>query len=204
METRDYKEETASAYDRDAERFDAYFEAAFKRNVQPLADEFLNHLKGKKILDLGSGPGNHGAYFKSKGFEVMCVDLSEEFVKRCRQRGLQAQVMDLEHLDFTDESFDGIWAYASLLHLKKKVIPEVIRKIASMLRPSGMFGLALKEGTTEGFESTGKFSETRRWFTHVQDQEVRKWCWVSFDIVSATRTTVSEEVVFLNYLMRKR
>ena len=65
MDSDYYKIVTKDTYERYTEIFDRKFQEHFDNNVQPLADKFLAHLtNGKKILDLGSGPGNHAVYFR--------------------------------------------------------------------------------------------------------------------------------------------
>jgi len=128
----DYKEKTKKTYDIYAKKFEERFGKHFELRVKKEADRFLEHLKGKKIVDLGAGPGIHGKYFQEKGFDVLCVDNSEEMVKLCKQKGLKAEVMDVEDLQLPDKSFDGVWAYAILLHIPKANIEPVIQKIANI------------------------------------------------------------------------
>lgn len=47
-------------------------------------------------------------------------------IRICEQKGLEGRVMDMEDIDkiFEVESFDGVWAHTSLLHLRKKMFPE--------------------------------------------------------------------------------
>ena len=47
-------------------------------------------------------------------------------IRLCKQKGLNAQIGDLENLPFDDNSFDGIWACASLLHMPKSNLPKVL------------------------------------------------------------------------------
>src|SRR3989338_3863407 len=135
----DYKTETRKAYQMYDEEFDQKFSRHFNLFVQKEADLFLSKVCGKKILDVGSGPGNCAVYFQNRGFDVLCIDLSEKMVERCKKRGLKAQVMDLEKLGLLPQSYDAVWAYASLLHLPKENIDNVLKKIAEILKPQGLF-----------------------------------------------------------------
>lgn len=60
-------------------------------------------------------------------------------VELCLQKGLEAYQMDLENLKFSSSSFDGIWAYTSLLHMPKANFPKILDNIASFLSDNGLF-----------------------------------------------------------------
>ena len=198
----DYKEETKRAYNQYSEKFSKKFDLYFHTFVKKEADLFLQSLKGKKILDVGSGPGTHAAYFMEKGFDPFCIDISEAMIDLCKQKALRAEVMDIEHLEL-EETYDGIWAYTSLLHLPKNKISRVIKKIAGLLNHQGVFGLALKEGTGEGFEIKKDYPRTQRWFTYLEEKEVRKICEVDFEFLHLSKTHINQNI-FVSYLFRKK
>ena len=93
-----YKEITKTTYNTYPNKFDSYFQKSFDNYTKPSANLFLKNLNGKNILDLGSGPGNDAKYFKDKGFNVHCVDISEQMIRLCKEKGLKAEVMDIENL----------------------------------------------------------------------------------------------------------
>lgn len=62
----------------------------------------------QSVLEIGAGPGRDSLYFKEPGFDITAVDLSEEMVRLCTQKGLNAKVMDFYHLDFPNQTFDTI------------------------------------------------------------------------------------------------
>jgi len=198
----DFKAETKKTYEKYAKAFEQKFSEHFELRVKEKTDLFLKHLKGKKIVDLGAGPGSHAKYFQDKGCDVLCIDLSEEMVKICREKGLKAEVMDVEDLQLPENSFDGIWAYAVLLHLPKDRIPQVIEKMKRLLKPGGLLAVALKEGIGEGFVEDEKYPGTKRWFSLFTDEEVRG-LFKDFKLIHTTRNNVMNKYFFLNYLFRK-
>src|SRR5512134_3934427 len=108
--------ETKKTYDDIAEDY------ASRHNQNSIhLDRFLELIKGKRILDAGCGPGNDTKRMVETGHEVACIDFSSQFVRISRKkvRGAQIRVMDMRHLTFPDESFDGIWANASFHHIPK-------------------------------------------------------------------------------------
>jgi SAM-dependent methyltransferase len=152
---------------------------------------------------VGCGPGSHAEYLQSLGLNVMCVDISEEMLKKCESRGLKTLLVDLEHLHFPDATIDGIWAYASLLHVRKEIIPKIARNFARMLKPKGILAIGVKKGNGEGFETREKMPESKWYFSYFQDDEMRKYFSPYFEIIDFSEETARGST-FLHYIMRKR
>lgn len=197
----DYKSENRETYDRYAKEFDTKFGKHFDERVRKDANLFLSQLTGKKILDAGSGPGNHAEYFKQNGCDVTCIDISPEMVKLCLAKGLKAVVDDLENLHI-DGSFDGIWAYASLLHVPKDKVRQALKSLTAHLKPHGLIGIALKEGRGEGFETHDKYPGTKRWFTYFTDKEVKDLFAGDFELLHESKDNVKNKYVFIDYIFR--
>ncbi len=139
---------------------------------------FLNkftELSGRKIVDVGSGPGRDGLLLQQVGKEVVCVDASEAMIKLSSEIGLESILAEFNNLPFENESFDGVWSYTALLHIPKKSIDTPVKEISRVLKPSGIFALGLIEGDTEEYkESLGVGMP--RWFSLYQKDEVENIC----------------------------
>jgi SAM-dependent methyltransferase len=200
----DPKTETTRAYDAHVARFDERFEAHMREYNMGHATAFLEALPGRHVLDIGCGPGNYAVEFAARGFEVLCGDLSEGMVRLCRTKGLRAQVMDLETFEL-DARFDGVWANASLLHLRRSDVPAALARIVRHLVPGGVLGMDVKEGTGERMEEHAKFPGARRWFCYFSDAEIRALVSPWFDLLRFERTpTRNSETTFLKYVLRLR
>jgi SAM-dependent methyltransferase len=109
------------------------------RFVSDLAGGVIDWLvakSGERILDLGCGDGVVTAELAAKGASMVGVDASEDFVRACRARGLDARLMDGEALTFDDE-FDAVFSNAALHWMTR---PErVIAGVAKALKPRGRF-----------------------------------------------------------------
>ena len=112
-----------------------------------LYEPFLQHLKpGAKILDAGCGSGRDSLFFKNHGFQVTAFDASEEMVKLASQLlGQRVLHMSFEDLDLP-ETYDGIWACASLLHVKRAELRNVIARLTQHLNTGGMLYVSFKYG----------------------------------------------------------
>jgi SAM-dependent methyltransferase len=199
-----YKSETQRAYDTYPERFGEYFGDYFNRYLAPTADAFTQLVRGPKVLDLGSAGGDHAAYFRDKGLSMHCVDISPEMIRLCREKGLSAEVMDIENLSLPPESFDGVWANASFLHIPRANLPAAIARTATLLKPRGVLFVAMKEGEGEGLEDHRKYPNTLRWFTHLTETEMESFFTPHFETIYKFRQNVKSKYTFLKYFFRLR
>jgi predicted TPR repeat methyltransferase len=135
------------------------------------------------------------------GLEVTFLDASE---KLCELADIYTDVeplcMDYRDMQFT-EVFEGIWACASLLHIGKRDLPEMLAKVAAALKPSGVFYMSVKKGDFEGFRNERFFadyssSELERLIEQTKGLNVIE-IWESADV----RGNLEDE--WLNVLARK-
>ena len=147
---------TRAFYDGDPE---GYSESTFGNDVSDIRRRFLSRLDpGARILDLGCGSGRDTLAFRDAGCEVVPVDGSEGMCRVASSNlGSEVRRLDFLELDYEDE-FDGVWACASLLHLKADEMPVVLGLIRRALRVGGAAYVSFKEGTFEGIRNG-------RWYT---------------------------------------
>ena len=147
---------TRAFYDGDPE---GYSESTFGNDVSDIRWRFLARLDpGARILDLGCGSGRDTLAFREAGYEVVPVDGSEGMCRVASSNtGSKVRCLDILDLDYVDE-FDGVWACASLLHLKADEMPVVLGLIRRALGVGGAVYVSFKEGTFEGIRDA-------RWYT---------------------------------------
>lgn len=127
-------------------------------NMENLYKLFLKYIpQGGKILDLGCGSGRDTKHFLEKGYDVVAVDGSIEMVKLSTEyTGKKTLHMTFQEIDF-EEEFDGIWACASLLHVRRDEISSILYKIYRALKPNGVFYASFKYGDKEEYRDDGRF-----------------------------------------------
>lgn len=81
------------------------------------------------MLELGAGAGYDSLFFMQSGFDVTAVDLSDEMVKKCREKGVEAFELDFYNLSSLDRKFDCVYAINSLLHVPKADLRHVLQEI---------------------------------------------------------------------------
>lgn len=155
----------AKEYDDETISFWEEFPRTFLDKFAVLSDE--------KILDVGSGPGRDGILLQQSGKKVTCIDASEEMVRLSAEKGLESILGNFNKLPFGDGTYDGIWAYTSLLHTPKNSVEKPLSEIRRVLKPSGIFALGLIEGSTEEYKQSSGVNMPR-WFSFYQKEEVEE------------------------------
>ena len=144
----------------------AYYEANAEEYINRTKDidmseiysKFLEYVpKNGYILDLGCGSGRDSKYFNSNGYKVLGIDASKKFCDHLKNDlKIDSQVMNLEDFYFENE-FDGVWACASLLHLKKYDVIKCLHHISYSLKENGTLYASFKYGDAERIDDTGRF-----------------------------------------------
>jgi len=124
-------------------------------------------------------------FFSSHGLDVVATDMSAAMVARCRDKGLDARVMDFSRLDFPPESFDAVHAMNCLLHVPNAELPAVLKSIARVLRPDGLFFLGVYNAAEESEEGLAERDDhvPARFFSRRTDDQIVQVATESFDIV---------------------
>lgn len=132
--------------------------------------------KGRRVLDVGCAAGRDSFYLASKGYKVIGIDLSEELLKIARKRGshVDFQKQDMRKLKFGPASFDGIWASAAILHLKREEVPSVLKQFHEILKPDGVLFISVKEGEGEADVVEKLAGSLRRHFTYFKLAELKQ------------------------------
>lgn len=157
---------------------------------------------GKRIINIGSGSGRDGLLLKDAGKEVVCIDASKEMVKLSSERGLESVLADFNALPFEDETFDGAWAYTSLLHVSKESVDTPLDEIFRVIKPSGMFALGLIEGDTEEYKKSSGI-DIPRWFSFYKKEEAVELCRRhGFELVHF-ETFAPRSKTYLNFIFQK-
>lgn len=161
---KDVVEKTIETYEALAEEFTKeHFDIA---EIKSIADFFIQDLKGKKILDVGCGPGRDSKYFSENGFDVTGIDAAANFIKIASKNAPRAKFikMDMRNLDFPENSFDGIWACASFLHIPKSEATDTLRGFWRVLKPNGLLYVSVKQGAEEKFLEKEEYHGKTKFF----------------------------------------
>ena len=130
-------------------------------NIQ---NKFLSYLpSGASILDFGCGSGRDTKYFLKRNYNVTAIDGSEEICKEAsKYTGIKVKQMLFEELN-DQNIYDGIWACASILHLKKCELSDMIKRLYHALKRNGVIYMSFKYGDFEGVRNG-------RYFTYLTEE----------------------------------
>lgn len=181
--------------------------AAFAENTRKLGfteiqDRFLSYLrKGDRILDFGCGSGRDAKYFLDRGYLVKATDGCRQMCELAHAyTGLDVKCMRFEELD-DRERYEGIFACASILHVKKKDLPDVLKKMCNALKKYGVMYVSFKYGDFEGVRNGRYFSdfteETFRERIASVPELIIEEIWLSEDVRK------DKEGTWLNAILRK-
>src|SRR5436190_23841224 len=100
-----------------AESYHAFFEAVTALAAGPLLDA-VSMRPGTRLLDVATGPGALAAEAANRGARPVGIDLSPQMIELARRLypAIQFHVADVEHLPFTDDTFDGVVCAFGLEH----------------------------------------------------------------------------------------
>jgi SAM-dependent methyltransferase len=114
-----------------------------------LLDRFADAVKSRgPVCDIGCGPGHVARYLKERGVRMVRYDLSPKMVEAARllNPDLNFHQADMTALDHADETWAGVVAVYSLIHISPPEIPHTLREFRRILRPNGLLLLAFHIG----------------------------------------------------------
>jgi superfamily II DNA or RNA helicase/SAM-dependent methyltransferase len=175
--------EAISYYNVNALRF---YSETVDVDMSELYGRFLTAIpNGGLILDAGCGSGRDSRAFLDRGYRVLAFDGSVELARLASEKlGQSVNVCKFETFSCV-EKVDGIWACASLLHVKESELPNTLSKLWSVLKPGGIFYLSFKLGDGERLHGERYFTDATEsrlhaWFVGVKDVDGID-CWTSKD-----------------------
>ncbi len=188
-----FKSHDAASYDEVAGAFDYWT----RRVTGPLAErvvELSGMQPGDRVLDVGTGSGivmMAAAKRVAPGGKVTAIDLSEGMLRAAQENvtaqdlasAVELRVMDAEHLEFPDRSFDVAVSLFAVLHFPdpRRAIGEIFR----VLQPGGRAVIGI--GAGPGLSLKGAAAA----FTRI------------FELVNVARGRVLLAPAFLDALVRK-
>ena len=138
--------ETRRSYDRMAPAYRDRFagELEHKPFDRTFLDSVAELIDGSEwLIDLGSGPGQIGAYLAARGARVLSVDLSLAMLREAAALvpgGNRVQA-DMRVLPFATASIGGIVAFYSLIHIPPDELAATLNELHRVLQIGGHFAL---------------------------------------------------------------
>ncbi len=145
-------EELQSSYDCVAENYAKQFrdEVDKKPFDRKMLDWLVEKIDGLGIIcDMGCGPGQIACYLHSQGVKACGVDLSPAMVQQAQSLNpeIPFQRGDMLALaDVADNSYGGIAAFYSIVHIPRQKVVRALQELKRVLRPKGVLLLTFHIG----------------------------------------------------------
>jgi len=173
MEIRGFRD-TIKWYDNNAEQ---YGENSKRVSFEKVVDGFLDKLPtSPAVIDAGCGAGRDTKVFHDKGVNVVGIDISEGLLEVARRENPDITFIaaDFTDLPLEDQSFDGVWSHASLVHLETiEEVGKALSEFSRVLKPGGFLYVYVKE--QQGEEKTAIVSDSlsghERFFRYYEPEE---------------------------------
>jgi len=150
--SRDHNQRTVAGYQRCARDYAASVDST----PSPTGAAALRQLAaalapGKRVLEIGSGPGWDADFLETLGLQVHRTDATAAFCDFQAGRGKRCDPLDLL-ADDIDGRYDGIAMVAVLQHFERAQLNAVLRKLAQALEAGGALLLVYPEGDDDDWE----------------------------------------------------
>lgn len=192
---------TLQFYNANAESFATN---TFSVDFSQIQQEFLTtRTSGAHILDFGCGSGRDTKYFLEQGYKVDAIDGSSELCKLASAHtGIKVCQMLFQELH-AKEKYDGIWACASILHVAKNELPDILQRMHNALKPDGIIYASFKYGDFEGERNGRYFSDFteesfRKLVKDIRGLSIEKM-WITGDVRDGR-----EEEKWLNIILHRK
>src|SRR5579871_508221 len=112
--------------------------------------EKIKNKQKKRLLVVGTGPGDDAATLKKIGFtNIVGIDLAKGMVAEAHKRHPDIEIRHVAMQEvgkyFEKNEFDIICSHYSLFHVQKSELKETLKAFTSVLKPSGFLYITTQE-----------------------------------------------------------
>ncbi len=164
-EQNDLLERTIQFYNKEAETYFKKWKDYKPSALIEFNSKLKNQFNSAKVLDVGCGPGHHTKFLCSEGHNVIGIDLCQKFIEMAKID--KPKNCEFIHLDMRNlynhflrrNIFDAIWACASVFHLSKENLSNLLYQFMALLKPNGILGISLQVEMPSAVQEDGRFFE---------------------------------------------
>jgi SAM-dependent methyltransferase len=159
-----------------AQRAEDFRAGTRDHDVRQNIDALLRHIQAEPpftILDFGCGPGRDLKTLAGLGHTAIGLEGAGEFAAMARaDSGCQVWQQDFLKLDLPCNTFEGIFANASLFHVPSQELPRVLRQLHAALKPGGVLFSSNPRGNNEEGWNRGRYGayhDLEAWRRYLSD-----------------------------------
>jgi len=160
----------------------SYYEGTKDHDVSQNIEALLRAIQTQppfQILDFGCGPGRDLQTFTQLGHIATGLEGSQHSAQIARTNSAcEVLVQDFFSLDLPENTFDGVFANASLFHIPNQLLPQVLDDLWKCLKPKGILFSSNPRGNNaeswygERFGSYHDLASWRSFMTNAKFTEV--------------------------------
>jgi SAM-dependent methyltransferase len=185
MNTGDKNSKTVKAYDKNPQYYAGKFDEIGTR-VEDIDKAFkLNESGSDNTLELGCGNGRDAEYIINKvGFENYTgIDASKGLINLAKQKVQEGEfhVKDMREIDFDPETFGVIFSFASMLHVNRVEMEELLLKCHKCLKIGGILLISTKYGEYRE-EMTNNLGDDKYYYFY-RPEDIERFCPYNFFVV---------------------
>lgn len=180
-----------------------FYNSTVNVDMQEAYERFQKYLPaGSAILDLGCGSGRDSLHFIKKDYNVTAIDGSYELCKLASKLIGQTVInKDFSQILYVN-TFHGIWANASLMHMPAKELQNYMKYLHAALKPHGFIYMSFKHVSKDvekdGRNFTAMSSKRFRGLNLNEIFEIKE-IWISKD----NRDNIENEE-WINFIIQKK
>ncbi|MEZ0536570.1 class I SAM-dependent methyltransferase [Caldicellulosiruptoraceae bacterium PP1] len=154
---RDKTEIIRKRYDRAAKYYDTIESIMERKWFSQWRKLVFTFVKGPKVLEVGVGTGKNMIYY-SLDWDIVAIDFSPKMLEKAKEKVAKLQLdidlrqMDVQHLEFTDNSFDTVVTACVFCSVPDPILG--LKEIRRVLKKDGL--LIMLEHVRSKKEPIGK------------------------------------------------
>jgi len=134
-------------------RAEAFWEGTRDHDVEQNIEALLRHVQAAPpftLLDFGCGPGRDLKSFAARGHRAIGLEGAPALAEMARTHSAcEVWQQDFLRLELPAACFDGVFANASLFHVPRQELPQVLRQLHATLKPDGVLFSSNPRGNNE-------------------------------------------------------
>src|ERR1044071_838426 len=145
-------EDLKNSYDRVAEEYALQFRDEMEKKPfdRKMLDWLIEKVGDRSVIcDMGCGPGQIARYLHERGAKACGVDWSPAMVERALLLNPDSPFQQGDMLALTkvaDNSYGGVAAFYSIVHVPRPSVAQALRELKRVLRPGGVLLLTFHLG----------------------------------------------------------
>jgi SAM-dependent methyltransferase len=184
----DLRQETIDTYNKSAKELAEYFRGIGPRvKYIDLAFKLAGNPERARVIELGCGDGRDAKEIIKRADWYEGSDISPALIDLARGYAPEGQFVMADAATYElPDNLDIIFAFASLLHLNKDEVKELLARAANALRPGGIFYISLK-WSPEYHQEIKEDQYGRRLFYFYNPEVIAELAGPSYEVVTSFR-----------------